>query len=199
MIVSIFRVIVTTRFSCKASCTITTKQHHCRFLVLKRNFRHERAGCALYTTVETGNFWWLKGKHTFRLGMWDNTNLQQHLQLIFCLFKNEHVLTNQKKRICLFFQGNIAQLKHCFAIKTLLVASAEWLKSLFVHAMYFRTHCIRTNPCPNKPKIAIVIATIGDECTTHRKCSQLFATHLQRNISSCRGGEFRESYCWPFL
>ena len=44
--------VVTCRFSCKAMCTITTKQHSCRFLVLKRNIQNVRAGFALFAVVK---------------------------------------------------------------------------------------------------------------------------------------------------
>ena len=33
----------------------TTKQHNCRFLVLKRNIQNETAGFALFTVVQTNH------------------------------------------------------------------------------------------------------------------------------------------------
>ena len=48
--------VVATQFFCKAMCTITTKQHYCRFLIPKRIIQRVRAGFALSTVVETGNF-----------------------------------------------------------------------------------------------------------------------------------------------
>ena len=93
---------------------------------------------------------------------------------------------------CLFFKGNIAHLTHGFALRKLIVASAELSKSRFVHAKYIRTYCNRTIHVPNKFYNAIVIPRIRGDCTTHRSCSQLFHTCLQRNIIDyCRGGGFR--------
>ena len=47
---------VTTIFIGKAMRTTRTKQHNCRFLVLKRNIQHKWAGFALSTVIETGDF-----------------------------------------------------------------------------------------------------------------------------------------------
>ena len=40
--------------------------------------------------------------------------------------------------------------------------------------------------------IAIAIPTIIGECSTHRKCSQIFHTCLQANIGSCGDGDFHD-------
>ena len=48
--------VVTTRLSCKTMCTITAKQHNCRFLVLKWNIQNMAAAFALFTVVETSRF-----------------------------------------------------------------------------------------------------------------------------------------------
>ena len=45
---------------------------------------------------------------------------------------------------------------------------------------------------PSKVSFAIVIPTNWVGCVTHRNCSQLFYTCLQRNIGSCRGVEFQD-------
>ena len=37
-------------------CTVTAKQHNCRFLVLKMNIQNVAAGFALFTVVETARF-----------------------------------------------------------------------------------------------------------------------------------------------
>ena len=63
---------VTIRFSCNAMCAITTKQHNCRFEIVKKNIQHLRAGFALFTVVATGCFLF-ETKHTFRFYMSDNT------------------------------------------------------------------------------------------------------------------------------
>ena len=66
------------------------------------------------------------------------------------------------------------------------------LKSLFIKANFLRTHFVRTIHVPKKFNIALVIPTIKGECATHRNCSQFSHTSLQRNIGSCRSGEFRD-------
>ena len=48
--------VIATRLSGKAMCSITAKQHNCRFLVLKRNIQNVAAGFALLTVVETSRF-----------------------------------------------------------------------------------------------------------------------------------------------
>ena len=45
---------------------------------------------------------------------------------------------------------------------------------------------------PNENNSAFVIRTIKGECTTLCNCSQLIHTCLQRNIGSCRDGEFHD-------
>ena len=92
----------------------------------------------------------------------------------------------------LVFKENIAHLKHGPALKTLMVASVERLKSLFVHAKYTQARCFRTMHVPIKFNNAFVIPRITRECTAHRNCSDLFHTCLQRNIGSCTGGKFRD-------
>ena len=42
--------------SCKAMCTITTKQHNYLFLLLDTNIQHVRAGFALSTIIDMGSF-----------------------------------------------------------------------------------------------------------------------------------------------
>ena len=48
--------VVVTLLSCKTMCTVTTKQHNCRFLVLKSNIQNVEAGFALFTVEETSRF-----------------------------------------------------------------------------------------------------------------------------------------------
>ena len=52
----LFFLVVTTCLSCETKCTVTTKQHNCRFLVLKRNIQNVAAGFALFTIVRTSDF-----------------------------------------------------------------------------------------------------------------------------------------------
>ena len=85
---------------------------------------------------------------------------------------------------------NIAHLAHRRAARTLIIASAERLKGLFVHAKLTQTLCIWTKHVPNENYSAIVKTTTRGECATLRNCSRLFHTCLQRDIGSSRDGEF---------
>ena len=92
----------------------------------------------------------------------------------------------------MIFKRNIAHLAHRRSLRTLIIAAAERLKSLFVQAKFTRTLFIGTKHVPNEINSAIVIPTIRGECTKHRKCSRLFHTCLQCYIGSCRDSEFQE-------
>ena len=48
--------VVATRLFCKTMCTVTAKEHNCRFLVLKRKIQNVAAGCTLFLVVETSRF-----------------------------------------------------------------------------------------------------------------------------------------------
>ena len=76
------------------------------------------------------------------------------------------------------------------ALRTLTIDSAEKFKTPVVQTMFTQTVFIRTKRLPNENICANIIPTIRVELTTHRKCSQLTRTCLQRNIRSCRDGEF---------
>ena len=78
----------------------------------------------------------------------------------------------------------MANLAHRRALRALITASAERLKSLVVQAKFTRILCIWAMHVPNENNSAIVIPTIRGDCATHRNCSQLFDTCLQRNIGS---------------
>ena len=106
-----------------------------------------------------------------------------------------YLTTFQEKRICLFFKDNIGHLTHVFALRTLIVAYAEGLKSPSLHEIYIETHCIQTVHVPIKFYNAIFIPRVRGECTTLCNCSQLYHICLQGNIGFCRGGEFRDGYC----
>ena len=98
----------------------------------------------------------------------------------------------QEKEIRLIFKTNIVQLAHICALRTLITASAERLKNLFVQANFTRTLSFWTNHVPNEINSAIAITKIKGECATHRNCSQLVHICLQRFVGSCRYGEFRD-------
>ena len=105
----------------------------------------------------------------------------------------------QDKGICLIFKRSFAHLAHRRALQTLIIASAERLKSLFVQAKFTRTLCIWKIHVSEEDNSAIVINTIRGECATHRNCSQLFHTCLQGEICSCGDGDFRDGWGWQFL
>ena len=122
------------------------------------------------------------------------------LNWFWTLFKNVNPLPKRTaKGTCLIFKRYIAHLAHRRSLRTLIIVSARRLKSLFLHEKFTRTLCIRTIQVPNEISSAIVITTIRGACTTHRNCSHLFHTCLQRIISSYRGGEFRDSWGRQFL
>ena len=95
-----------------------------------------------------------------------------------------------KKLLCLVFKGIIAHLTHRVALKKLIVAAVERLKSPSVHPNYSQTHCTRTIHVPNKVNNAIVIPRIRVACLTNRYCSQIIHTCLQRNIGFRKRTEF---------
>ena len=116
------------------------------------------------------------------------------------LFKNVHPLTKwQENGVCLFFRRNIAHLAHRRALRSLIMASAERLKSPFVQANFTRTLCFWTLHVSNENNSAIVIPTIRGECATHRNCSQKCHTFKQPKIDSCRNFWFRGNPSWQLL
>ena len=115
------------------------------------------------------------------------------LNWFWVLFKNVNPLTGrQKKGFSLIFKRNIAHLAHRLTLRTLIIASAKWLKSLFVQAKSIWTLCIWTINVPIENNCAIIVPTMKGECATQCNCSQLFHTCLQRNIGSYRDGEFHD-------
>ena len=48
--------VVASCLSCKTMCTVTSKQHNCTFLVLKRKIQNGAAGFALFAVVESNRF-----------------------------------------------------------------------------------------------------------------------------------------------
>ena len=89
----------------------------------------------------------------------------------------------QKKYCALGTQAHIADIDNRFC---------QEIEKFFVQEKFTRTLCISTTHVPNKSNSAMVISTMRGECTTHCNCSQLFQTCLQRNIGSCRDGEFQD-------
>ena len=115
------------------------------------------------------------------------------LHCVWILLKIVNPWTKRQEiGILLIFKGTIAYLAHRHALRTSIIASARRLKSLFVQAKFTQTPCIWTIHVPNENNSAIVKPTIRGECTTHCNCSQIFHTCLQRNIGSCRDGEFHD-------
>ena len=83
-------------------------------------------------------------------------------------------------------------VKYRRALGTLIVISAERLKSLFLHEKFLGTHFVRTMHVLNKVINSIHTPIITLECATHGYCSQLFHSCLQRYIGSCRGDKLRD-------
>ena len=113
------------------------------------------------------------------------------------LFKNVNSLTKrQEKGVYLFLKRKIAHLAHRPTLRTLIIASAKRLKSLFVQANFTQTLCIWTIYVPNENNSTIVIRTIS---ATHRNCSEKCYTCRQQKIDSCRDVWFRENPGWQLL
>ena len=107
------------------------------------------------------------------------------LKRLWILFKNVNPLTKrQEKGICLIFKRNIPHLAHRCALRALIIASAERLKSLFVQAKFTQTLCFWTIHVPNENNSAIVMPTIRGKCTTQCNCSQKCHTCKQQKIDS---------------
>ena len=99
------------------------------------------------------------------------------------LFKNVNPCTKrQEKGICLIFKGNIAYLTNRPTLRTLLIAAAERLKSLFVKAKFTQLPCIWAIHVTNDNNGTIVIRKIS---VTHRNCSEKNHTCKQQKIDSC--------------
>ena len=115
------------------------------------------------------------------------------LNWFWALFKNVNPLNKrQQKRNCFVFKRNIAHLAHRATLRTLIIASAKRLKSLFVQAKFTQTLCFPTTHAPKKVVDSNKIPQIRGECVKNRNCSQFFHTCFQRNIGSCRDGKFCE-------
>ena len=122
------------------------------------------------------------------------------LNWLWTLFKNVHTLTNrQEKGICLFLKKYIAHLAHRRALRTLIIASAQRLKSIFVQAKFTGTHCIWTIHDSNAYNSAVVIPTIRAECATNCNCSQKCHTCKQREIDAFWDVWFRGNPGWQLL
>ena len=122
------------------------------------------------------------------------------LNWFWSLFKNVNPLTKRyEKGICLIFKRNIPHLAHRCALRKLIIASAERLKSLFVQAKFTQTLCVWTIHVPNENNDAIVIPTIRGECTTHCNCSPKCHICKQQKIDSCRDVWFRGNSGWQLL
>ena len=196
----VFFLVNTTRPSCKAMCTITTKQHNSPVLVPRMNIQHVKVGFAHFTVVETRIFVNWKVKTILVWTCWTIHTSKNLLNWFSSHFRQIISLTKvQEKQMRLFFKRNFAHLTRGRALRTLIVASTEKLKIPFVPAKYFRTHCIRTKYVSNKFINAIVIKRIRGACATHRKCSHLVHTFLKRNNCSRTGAESRDGYVWQFL
>ena len=118
----------------QAMCTNSTKQFCCQFLWHKWNNKLVRVGFAVSAVVDL-EFLLIEGKHTFRLGMLNNIQLQQHLGMIFRSPQNcISLVTLQEKWKFLLFKENTAHLTRELALMTLVITSFKGLKSLSLYA-----------------------------------------------------------------
>ena len=94
------------------------------------------------------------------------------------LFTNVNPCTKrQEKAICLIFKRNIPHLAHRRTLRTLIITSAERLKSLLVQALFTQTLCIWTIHVSNRNNSAFVKPTIS---ATRRNCSEKCYTCKQK-------------------
>ena len=121
----------------------------------------------------------------------DNRHLQQHLELILGSLQKCKPLGQTTRKRNLFD----LQIENCAPGTRTRIADIDnrfcrEIGKSFSAGKVYPNICIWTIHVPNENNSAIVIPTIRGECITHLNCSQLFHTCLQRNIGSCRGGEF---------
>ena len=132
--------VITTRLSCKAMCTIITKQHNCQFLVPKSVIQHVRAASALFEVVETGSFVSWKINKLFVWACWTIHISNDILNWFFRLFENKSPLTKlQAKRNFLFFKWNFVHSTSRRVSRTLIVAAFNRLESFFARNVYPNT------------------------------------------------------------
>ena len=87
-----FFFVVATRLLCKTMCTVTSKQHNCQFLVLKRNIENVAAGFGLFTVGETSRLIGWNVNTLFKFSCWpihisDSLSyIIVHTQLFLCIF-----------------------------------------------------------------------------------------------------------------
>ena len=151
-------------------------------------------GCRSFY-ITTNRFAFLSVETKFSRTIHVSNNI---LNWFWSLFKNVNPYTKrQEKRNCLIFKTNIAHLTHRRALRALIIASVERLKSLFVQAKFTQTLCIWTIHVSNENNSAIVIPTIS--YFTHCSCSQKCYTCKQQKIYSCRDDWFRGNPGWQLL
>ena len=178
-------------FSKEKSCFVC----FCRLYVLlwhKRNFVSKQPGSTLSTTINGSRSCYITANKFAFLSV--GTILARTIRIsnniliwFWTLSKNVHPLTKrQEKGICLIFERSIAHLAHRRAFQTLIITSAERLKSLFAQAKFTQTVCIWTTHVPFENNSAIVIPTIRGDCATHCNCSRKCQTCRQKEIDSCR-------------
>ena len=161
------------------------------------NFANKQPGSTLSTTIYGSRSFYITTKtfsflsvETLPTGTIDISNTILNW---FCtLFKNVNPLTKwQEKGILLILKKNIAHLALRRALRTLIIASAERFKSLFVQANFTRTLCIWTIHVSNENNSSIFIPKIKGERATHCNCSQKCHTCKQQKIYHYRVLWFR--------
>ena len=110
---------------------------------------------------------------------------------IFCFFEMINALvTVQEKCNCLFSKKEYCALD-TWKKNEDIDSQFYWVIQLFfVYAKQIRTQCIQVLDFQKTFNNDFFIPTLRDECSTHRKCSQIFLTCFQRNIGSFGGGDF---------
>ena len=148
---------------------------------------NKQSGFTLSTTINgsrscyitTKRFAFLSDKTILARTIDISNNILNWLRIFF---KYENLLTKrQEKGTRLIFKKNIEHLAHRRALRTLIIASAQRLKSLFVQATFSETFCIRTIHVSNENNSAIVKPTMRGECATQCNCSQKCQTFRQKN------------------
>ena len=118
-------------------------------------------------------------------------SLNNILIWFLCLFRNKILLVTLHGKTKFFVpQREYCALDAWTSLEDFDSRICQDLWKFFVQLKCTRAHCVPTIHVPRQFDIAIVIPTIRGECTAHRSCSQIFHTCWQRNLGSCKRGEF---------
>ena len=158
----------------------------------KRNFVNKQPGSTRSTSINGSRSCYMTTKRFPYLSV--GTILDRAIDIsnnildrFWALFKNLNPLNKRQKNRSLF----VLQKEYCAPGTQTRIADidnrfAKRVKSVFVQAKFTQTLFIWTIHVPNENNSAIVIPTVGGECTTHCNCSQKCPTCKQQKIDSCR-------------